>query len=167
MVTANSCSRRPMIPPMNNSGMKTAARDSVIDRMVKPISPAPSMAACNGRLAHFHVADDVLQHDDGVIHDESDRQRQCHQRKIVEAVAQQVHHRESADDRHGQSQRRDDGGRNVSQEEEDHHDDQADGQQQGELHVVDRRTNGNGTVIEGIDLDRGGNMIFAAWAAAF
>ena len=50
MVTANSCSKRPMIPPMNNSGIKTAASDSVMERMVKPISPAPSRAACSGRF---------------------------------------------------------------------------------------------------------------------
>ena len=35
---------------MNNNGIKTAARDKVIDKMVKPISLAPSIAACNGRL---------------------------------------------------------------------------------------------------------------------
>ena len=39
-----------MIPPMNSSGINTAASDIVIDRMVKPISPAPSMAACIGVL---------------------------------------------------------------------------------------------------------------------
>ena len=73
MVTANSCSNRPIIPPINNSGMKTAASDKVIDRMVKPISLAPSIAACIRPFAHFHVPDNVLQHDDGVIHYESNR----------------------------------------------------------------------------------------------
>jgi len=33
------------MPPMNSSGMNTAARDSVIDRIVKPISAEPSSAA--------------------------------------------------------------------------------------------------------------------------
>ena len=41
MVTANSCSRRPRMPPMNSTGMNTATSDSVIDRIVKPISPDP------------------------------------------------------------------------------------------------------------------------------
>ena len=45
MVTANSCSRRPTTPPMNSTGMKTAASESVIDMMVKPISRAPVRAA--------------------------------------------------------------------------------------------------------------------------
>ena len=38
MVTANSWSSRPRMPPMNSTGMKTAASESVMDRMVKPIS---------------------------------------------------------------------------------------------------------------------------------
>ncbi len=41
MVTANSRNRRPRIPPMNRIGMKTAASDSVIETMVKPISFEP------------------------------------------------------------------------------------------------------------------------------
>ena len=45
IVTANSCSRRPMMPPMNMTGMNTAASDSVIDTIVKPISRAPSNVA--------------------------------------------------------------------------------------------------------------------------
>ena len=100
MVTANSWNSRPMMPPMNSTGMNTAASDSVIERMVKPISRAPSRAACSRVFAHLHVADDVLQHHDGVVHHEADRQRQRHQREVVERVAQQVHHGEGADDRH-------------------------------------------------------------------
>ncbi len=45
MVTANSCSSRPTMPPMNTMGMNTAASDRVIDRMVKPISLEPLTAA--------------------------------------------------------------------------------------------------------------------------
>ena len=45
MVTANSCSSRPTMPPMKTMGMNTAAREMVMDRMVKPISLAPFMAA--------------------------------------------------------------------------------------------------------------------------
>ena len=35
------------------------------------------------------MAHDVLQHDDGVVDDEADRDRQRHQREVVEAVAEQ------------------------------------------------------------------------------
>ncbi len=48
MVTANSRNSRPTIPPMNSTGMNTAASDSVIEMIVKPISREPSRAALNG-----------------------------------------------------------------------------------------------------------------------
>ena len=125
MVTANSCSSRPMIPPMNNSGIKTAASDRVMERMVKPISLAPSIAACIGVLpiSMWRTMFSSMTMASSTTNPTDERQR--HQRKIVQAVAQQVHHRERSDDGHGQSERRDDGGGNVAQEEEDHHDDQS------------------------------------------
>ena len=45
MVTANSCSKRPSTPPMNNTGMNTAVSDRVMDKIVKPISLDPFSAA--------------------------------------------------------------------------------------------------------------------------
>ena len=45
MVTENSCSRRPRIPPMKSTGMKTAASDKVMERIVKLISFDPLSAA--------------------------------------------------------------------------------------------------------------------------
>ena len=45
IVTANSWKSRPMMPPMKRTGMKTAASDSVIEMIVKPISRAPFKAA--------------------------------------------------------------------------------------------------------------------------
>ncbi len=50
MVTANSCSSLPSTPPMNSTGMNTAASDSVMETMVKPTSRAPSSVACIGVL---------------------------------------------------------------------------------------------------------------------
>ena len=50
MTTANSCSTRPRMPPMNSTGMNTAISDMVIDRMVKEISRDPSSVACSGVL---------------------------------------------------------------------------------------------------------------------
>src|SRR2546430_9761566 len=38
IVTENSRKRRPSTPPMNSTGMNTAASESVIDTIVKPIS---------------------------------------------------------------------------------------------------------------------------------
>ena len=48
MVTANSWNNRPTIPPMNSTGMNTAARDRVIDRIVNPTSRDPANAASRG-----------------------------------------------------------------------------------------------------------------------
>jgi hypothetical protein len=48
MVTAISRNRRPTMPPRNSTGMKTAARDNVIERMVKPISREPLSDAAMG-----------------------------------------------------------------------------------------------------------------------
>jgi hypothetical protein len=42
IVTANSCSRRPTIPPMKRTGMKTAMSETVIERIVNEISFDPS-----------------------------------------------------------------------------------------------------------------------------
>ena len=60
----------------------------------------------HGRLAHFDVADDVLQHHDGVVHHEADGEDQRHHGDVVEAEIQQVHHREGADDGERQRHRR-------------------------------------------------------------
>ena len=44
-VTANSRNRRPTMPLISSSGMNTATSEMLIERIVKPISPAPLMAA--------------------------------------------------------------------------------------------------------------------------
>ena len=65
--------------------------------MVKPISRAPLSAASNGAYAVLlHVPDDVLQHDDGVVDDEADRQRQRQQRDVVDRKAEQIHRRRAS-----------------------------------------------------------------------
>ena len=76
------------MPPRKSTGMNTATSDIVIetnreadffrseDRRLVPV------------LSHFHVPDDVLEHDDGIIDDKTDGQRQGHQRQRVQAVVQ-------------------------------------------------------------------------------
>jgi hypothetical protein len=48
IVTENSRNNRPSTPPMKSTGMNTAASESVIDTMVKPISREPSSDALSG-----------------------------------------------------------------------------------------------------------------------
>ncbi len=53
----------------------------------------------HARHARLDVARDVLQHDDGVVDDEAGGDGERHQRQVVEAVAEQIHRREGADQR--------------------------------------------------------------------
>ncbi len=50
-------------------------------------------------LACLDIAGDVFDHHDGVIDHEAGRDRQRHQRQVVQAVPEQVHHAERADQR--------------------------------------------------------------------
>ena len=47
-VTANSRKSRPMMPPISNSEISTAIKETLIDKMVKPIWPEPFSAAASG-----------------------------------------------------------------------------------------------------------------------
>src|SRR5277367_5182733 len=49
-VTANSRNRRPTIPPIISSGIKTAISEMLIDTTVKPICSEPLSAASNGDI---------------------------------------------------------------------------------------------------------------------
>ena len=50
MTMANSRKKRPTMPPMNQMGTNTAISDRLMDTTVKPISRAPSSAACSALL---------------------------------------------------------------------------------------------------------------------
>ena len=91
-----------------------------------------------GLHALFDMALDVLQHHDGVVHHEADRNRQRHQREIVERIADRPHQRAGAEQRQRHGDARDHGRPEAAQEHEDDRDHEADGQQQRELHVLHR-----------------------------
>ena len=65
--------------------------------------PRAAQRRLQPRHAGFEVARDVLQHDDGVVDHEAGGDGQRHQRQNVEAIAQQIHAAERAEDgnRHG------------------------------------------------------------------
>ena len=92
-VMANSRNSRPTTSPMKSSGISTAISDTVSEMMVKPICGEPFSAACSGGIALLDVARDVLDHDDGVVDHEAGGDGQRHQREVVQAEPQQVHHR--------------------------------------------------------------------------
>ena len=58
----------------------------------------------------------VLDHDDGVVDHDPDRQHQAEEREVVEAEAERRHEHERADDRHGHRDQRDQRGPPVLQE---------------------------------------------------
>ena len=104
--------------------MNTAISEMLMVRTVKPISCAPFSAACERVHALFQIARDVLDHHDGVVHHEAGGDGQRHQRQVVDAEAEQVHHAEGADqrDRHGDAGN--ERGRGLAQEDEHHQDHQ-------------------------------------------
>ena len=99
-VTANSRNRRPTMPPIISSGMNTATSETLMLITVKPISRAPRSAACERPHALLQIARDVFDHHDRVVDHEAGRDGQRHQRQVVDAVAEQVHHAERSDQRH-------------------------------------------------------------------
>ena len=132
-VSANSRNMRPTSPVMNSSGMNTAISDIVSEITVKPISRAPLSAASIGVFAILDVADDVLDHHDGVVDDEAGADGQRHQREIVEREAGKPHDAEAGDQRQRQRDAGDDGGAHRAQEQQHHQHDQHDAENQSEL----------------------------------
>ena len=64
----------------------------------EPDLPRPFERRVERQIARLDVAHDVLDHHDGVIDHESDRDGEAHERQIVDAVAEPIHDRKGADD---------------------------------------------------------------------
>src|SRR6266481_2500866 len=109
-----------------------------------------------GRLAFFYIAGNVFDHNDGIVDHEAGGNGEGHERKIIEAVAQQVHHPEGAHNREGHGKTGNDRGANAAQEQEDDQHDEHDGQHQRELHVRNGSANSGGTVSQYFHAHRGG-----------
>ncbi len=94
----------------------------------------------------FEMARDVFHHHDGIVDHETGGDGERHERKIVEAVAEQVHHREGAEQRCRHCDRRNESRARISQKNENHEDHQNDGNDQRALHVADGGADGGGAV---------------------
>ena len=118
--TANSRNNRPTMPPISRIGIKTATSEVLMERTVNPISSRAFQRRLVWRHAGFEIARDVLDHHDGIVNDETGDDGERHQRQIVDRIAEQIHHAESAHqrDRHGDCGNN--RGANVSQENENH-----------------------------------------------
>ena len=102
-VMPNWKKNRPMMPLMNATGTNTATIANVVAITARPISSVPSRAAVAWSLPMRQVAHDVLAHDDRVVDQQADAQRQRHQRHEVEREAERVERDERRD--HGDRQR--------------------------------------------------------------
>ena len=107
-------------------------------------------------LTGLDIAGDIFDHHDRVIDHEAGRDRQRHQRQVIDRKTGEVHHAKCSYQRQRHCHARNDGRRQAAQEQEDDHDHQCDGQEKLELHIVHRSSYGDGAVGEHGDVDRGG-----------
>ena len=153
-VTANSRNRRPTMPPISSRGMNTATSETLMVSTVKPTSCAPFERRLERTHALFQIARDVLDHHDRVVHHKAGGDGQRHQRQIVEAVVQQVHHAEGSDQRHRNGDAGNEGRPRVPQKNENHQDHQDHRDDQGLLGVAHRRADGDGLIHGHLHVDR-------------
>src|SRR5258708_6827881 len=82
----------------------------------EPAAAGAGEGGSRGPLGRLDVPYDVLDDDDRVVDDEAGRDRQPHEREIVEAVAERVHHGEGRDQRQRNGDARNDGRPEIAQE---------------------------------------------------
>ena len=123
---------------MKAAGTNTAHSTSAIAISAPPTSSMLLMAASCGREPGLDIALDVLDHDDGVVDHDADRQHQPEQRQIVEREAEHRHEEERADQRHRNGDDRDDRRAPGLQEQDDDQNDEDDRLDDRLLHRVDR-----------------------------
>ena len=121
--TANSRNSCPLMPGMKATGTNTESRTSVMARIGAVISPIAFLVGLGNRQIRLFLDDalDVLDHDDGVVDHDADRQHQRQQRNGVRGIADRQHDGEGADDRNGHGDQRDKRGAQFAEEQE--HDD--------------------------------------------
>ena len=104
--------------------------------------PCAQQRGLKGRFSLLDVAGDVFEHDDGVVDDEPRRDGERHEREIVQAVAEQVHHSEGADEGNRNGDARNEGGSNVAQEGEHYQDDEHAGDDERAFDIFQRAPDG-------------------------
>ena len=106
-----------------------------------------------------HQALDVLEHHDGVIDDDADRQHHCEQGEGVDREAEQPQAGEGADQRHRHGDQRDQCGTPVLEEQEDHRGHQQQGFAEGADDLLDRGLDELGGVEGHHVVDAGGELL--------
>ena len=106
-------------------------------------------------LAARQVARDVLDHDDGVVNDQADRDREPAQRHQVERVAGQVEEDEGDDERERDRQGGDQGGPEAFEEQQEDADAHEAADDDGVAHVGDRRLDEQPLIVDGMNRNSG------------
>ena len=108
------------------------------------------------RQAFFrHDALDVLDHDDGVVDEDADRQHHAEHRQHVDGITGRQQHRAGAEQRHRHHDGRDDGVADVLQEQEHHDEHQHHRLDQRHQHLVDRGLDDGRDVVGDLVADIG------------
>ncbi len=116
--------------------------------------PGSDEGGLQRRLSHVEMTGNVLQHHNGVVDHEPGRDRQRHQREDVEAVSEQIHHREGRDQRHRYRHHRNQRRPAAAQEREHDQDHQDHGNDQRDFDVEQRGPDRDGAVDREIDIHR-------------
>ena len=131
--------KRPTIPPMKAIGRKMTISDRLVASTASAISRVPLPRRLHAvHAVFFHVPEDVLVYDHRVVDHDADGQDQPQHGDVVEREAHVPHEHEGRDDRGGDGQGGDQGRPPVADEQEDRGRDQHAGQQEVELHFLDR-----------------------------
>jgi hypothetical protein len=140
-VNPNSRNSRPISPGRNDGSERERRGD---DR--KPDFLRPVDGRYNGGFALLRATEDVLQHDDGIVHNETDREHQREQREHVDRVAERVHRRERGDDRHRNRDRRNERRAQASEERVDDDQHRHERERQRNHHLMQRGLDGDGVI---------------------
>ena len=125
----------------------------------------PDQFACaedggiEGRLALAHVALDVFDNDDGVVHHETDGEHDGQQRQQVDGEPENLHQEHRADERHGDRDHGHQYGTEGAKEEKDHDDDDQERLQQGADDFVDGVVDVLGGVVGHAAVEAGGQFL--------
>ena len=100
------------------------------------------------RFSSFDISRYVLEHDDCIVDDETDCDRQGHQRKVVETVTERPHQGARAEEREWHGHAGNDGCPETPQEDEDNHHDEEDRDEKRKLNVGDGSPDRLGSVAQ-------------------
>src|SRR5581483_6905866 len=120
---------------------------------------APLQGGDEPVLAQLQVAEDVLEDDDRVVHQDANGQRQRHQRHHVQREAQEEHHDERRDERRRNRQQNDEGRPEGVQEHKQHQAGQQNGLDEVVANVVERAAREDRLIGHHVDLDVGGELL--------